>query len=85
MTDAIRDAAQAKSELRQTDAAFDAMKAAAVSEWLSTKDGETAYREQLYRAVQAIEAVRNHLFQIVATGDLEAAEQAFLKSLNQPQ
>jgi hypothetical protein len=84
MTDAIRDAAQARSELRQTEDAFSAMKAAAMNAWLSTKDGETAHREQLYRAVVTIEAVREHLFQIVATGDLEAAEQAFLKSLNQP-
>lgn len=85
MTDAIRDAAQAKSELRQTEAAFDAMKAAAMSAWLATADSETAFREQLYRAVQAIEAVRGHLHQIVATGEIEEAAQAFAKSLNQPQ
>ncbi len=85
MTDAIRDAAQAKSELRQTDAAFDAMKAAAVKAWMATKDAESAHREQLYRAVQVIESVRAYLFQVVATGEMEEGEAAFLKGLNQPQ
>lgn len=85
MTDARQEASQARSELRQTEAAFEAMKSAAVKAWMQTRDGEAAHREQLYRAVQVIDTVRQHLIQVVANGDLEEAAQAFAKGLTQPE
>ncbi len=55
-------ASKARLELELTEAAFDAMRANAIGTLVATKDGETALREMLYRAVKVIDAVRKHLF-----------------------
>lgn len=71
MIDPIQAAAQARSELRQTEAAFQAMKDAAVANWLASKPADTALREEAYRLVNVIDEVRKQLHQVIATGDIE--------------
>jgi methylaspartate ammonia-lyase len=65
-------AARARAELRETEAAFEAMRANAVEAWLASRDGETGYREALYRAVKTIDTVRDHLLALVQDGEVAA-------------
>jgi hypothetical protein len=65
-------AAQARSELNLTESAFERMRAEAVARLFASKEAETALREQLYRAVQTIDTVRNHLAALVQ--DAEVAD-----------
>jgi hypothetical protein len=58
-------AAQARSELNLTESAFERMRAEAVARLFGSKDGEAEHREQLYRAVKVIDAVRAHLHALV--------------------
>lgn len=71
MSDPIRDAAQARAELRQTDAAFEAIKQNAIEGIVSSTLDQSERRETLYRVIQTVDAVRQQLFQIVATGEME--------------
>jgi len=70
--EAVRRGSRAKSELAETEAAFDAMRAAALEYIVASKAGEQALREHLYRTVQVIDTVRKHLSDLVQGGELAA-------------
>lgn len=65
LDDARRRATRAQRELDETNGAFNMMRESAVKAWLSSKSNEAEHREELYRAVQTIDAVRSYLMQIV--------------------
>lgn len=56
--EALAQAAQARSELTQTEEAFDAFRAEMVTALVATQPGQTADREQLYMAIRVLDRVR---------------------------
>lgn len=78
-------ASRAGIELKETEAAFDGMRAAAIRRWSETKDGQTELREGLYRTVQVIDAVRAHLRRLVDDGQVADAEEAAYALLGKPE
>lgn len=68
--EAARRGARAKSELSETNAAFDTLRASALERIVASKAGEQALREHLYRTVQVIDTVRKHLTDLVQGGEL---------------
>ncbi len=82
MTDvnAIHRAGQARTELRETHAAFDAVRAAMVAQLLGSPLTASVEREKLYLGVQALDAVRKALQHVVDGGAIEEAAMAVQKS-----
>lgn len=70
-TDAVRRASLARQELTQTQAAFDAMRAAAFEQIATSKPAEADFRERLYLTVQVIDALRKHLHDLVSNETIE--------------
>lgn len=73
MTDPIRQALEAASELRQTEDAFEKVKGVLFDEWVATGAGATAKREAIYHAYQGLITARAMLQGVVDTGQIEAA------------
>jgi hypothetical protein len=71
MTEEGKAAAQCKREYQQTEAAFDAVRAALVEKLFATKLDEPLVREKLYLAVQSLDAVRVCMEQVITTGEIE--------------
>lgn len=68
--DTLIRAHKAQAELSETSAAFETMRATAIAAWMASKDHETAFREGLYRAVNVIDAVHNHLLGLVQSAEM---------------
>lgn len=68
---------RARLEFEQTEAAFDHMIRTAVAKWAETKPDETAKREEAYRLVHVVKAVRERLRTVIADGEVAAAEQKY--------
>ncbi|MBN9534816.1 MAG: hypothetical protein J0H10_15840 [Alphaproteobacteria bacterium] len=73
MTDIIRRAAQAAVELTETEAAFDKMHENAIRLWVGTGSSETEKREDIWRTIKTIDAVRKELRTIINAGKIEQA------------
>lgn len=71
MTDHARQAEIAKTELRLTEAAFALMRSNALEMIATSEPQESFLRENLYRTVQVIETVKNHLQGVVDAGTVE--------------
>ena len=78
--DAKPRATRAASELRETDGAFDKMRATALEAFFASKASDVALREEIYRSVQTIDAVQKHLKMLVASGEIEAFADTLRKS-----
>jgi hypothetical protein len=63
-------AAQARSELTQTEEAFDVVRSEMLEALAGTKLGEGELREQLYMGVNMLDRVRQALRMAVAAGDV---------------
>jgi hypothetical protein len=70
---AIARGARAKVELVETEAAFEAVRAAMIKRLVSTATAASDERERLYHGVQVLDAVRAALVKVVNTGKLEEA------------
>lgn len=71
MTDYIADGRRAEQELRLTEAAFTAIRSGALESIAQSMSGERDKREELYRTVAVIDAVRQQLRSIMDTGKME--------------
>lgn len=71
MTDVVRRAAQAASELTVTEEVFAQLRAAIIEKWSSTGVDQVETREKMFLSVQAVDAVRSALLRAVADGQLE--------------
>lgn len=67
---ALAQASQARSELTQTEEAFDMVRSEMLEVLAATKLGERDIREQLYMGVSILERVRGALRMAVAAGDV---------------
>lgn len=63
----------AKRELRETQAAFDALRHGLLAKLLSSPAEATATRETCYFAINALDAVHKALTDVVAGGEIEDA------------
>lgn len=68
-------AARARAELRETEAAFEKIRASAIERLFASKAGDTELRETLYQTVNVIDAVRKELRMVVDNGLIEEAKQ----------
>lgn len=75
MSDAQRIGAQARRELELTEGLFERMKAQAAADWMACRDAGT--REELWRSVQVVDAVRGKLVELIAAGEIEAHAEQF--------
>jgi hypothetical protein len=80
----LRVAERAATELTQTSAAFDRLRAAMVEELLASAVGNAAVREKLYLGVQVLDGVRRALQEAVSAGEVAnyrvlLAEQGLLR------
>lgn len=71
MSDPRARAAVARRELSETEAAFDKLRQASLEALAQTKPDDQQTRERLYHIVQAVDAVRGHLREIVDAGRIE--------------
>ena len=76
MTDIRTRASTAKLELRETEAAFDAVRGAMIDALIATSPTEDRTREALYLGVQSLDAVRKALRQVIDAGALDEAAAA---------
>jgi hypothetical protein len=72
-TDAIARGHAAAREFSETQAAFDALKAAMIAKLFTTPLAATEERERLYHAVQTLDAVRMAMREVIDSGRIEAA------------
>lgn len=68
---AIIRANAAKHELRETGAAFDAVREALMRKWSNSPAEATQTRETCFFMISALDGVRDMLGQIVAGGEIE--------------
>ena len=73
MTDPIRRAHAARSDLRETEQAFSDLRAALIDKLLSSPAEAATTRETCYFAVQALDGVKTALLHVVAGGEIEEA------------
>jgi len=73
MTDIVQRAHQAATELTETETAFDRMRANAIELLIGTTSSEHDKREELYRTIRTIDAVRKELKSIINAGKIEQA------------
>lgn len=59
--------AQADHELRETNAAFEQVRAGLVEAWATSTLGDAEAREKLYLSVQLLDAVRNELMKVATS------------------
>lgn len=69
-------ASAARIELRETDRAFNGLRDALVAKMLATPSEAAQTRETCYFAVNALDAVREALRQVVENGDIDEAVEA---------
>lgn len=69
---------RARIELEQTDAAFDHLIRTATKNWAETGPLDTDKREEAYRLVHVIRAVRTRLRDVIEDGEMAAAEERAL-------
>jgi hypothetical protein len=74
-------AQRTRAEFERTQDAFDKVRAKLSDKLLSSAVGESLLREKLYFTVQALDAVRAHMVEAMATGDIEEHVENYLKSL----
>ena len=72
-TDAIARGHAAAREYAETQAAFDALKAAMIARLFTTPLAAADERERLYHAVQTLDAVRMAMREVIDSGRIEAA------------
>jgi len=72
-TDTIARGQTAAREYSETQAAFDALKAAMIGRLFTTPMHATEERERLYHAVQTLDAVRMAMREVIDSGRIEAA------------
>jgi hypothetical protein len=68
----IQRAGQARMELRETEAAFDAARLDILNEIAQTKDDESLKREMLFLEVRALDKVRARLQSTISNGAVSA-------------
>lgn len=78
---AIARGQQAERELKEVEAAFDAVKAACAARLFETPTAARDQREQLYMAVQSIDAVRKAMRMVIDNGKLEQAAKVAAETL----
>lgn len=69
---AIIRANAAKQELRETGAAFDAVREALMRKWSNSPAEATQTRETCFFMISALDQVRDMLGQVIVGGDVEA-------------
>lgn len=79
--DPIRRAERAKVELRETDAAFQAMRDKAMATFFASKPADHAVREEIYRVIVTISTIQEYL-KGVAAGDAIAK---YLEEMKTPE
>ncbi len=72
-TDAIARGQTCAREYAETEAAFDALKAAMIARLFTTPLSAADERERLYHAVQTLDAVRVAMRGVIDSGRIEAA------------
>lgn len=69
-TEALHAAGQAAFELRQTEAAFEDLRAELTTAIIASKVEDREHREEAYRMIRALDIVRAKLHQRVQSGQL---------------
>ena len=80
MNDIQHRAHRAKTELAETQAAFDAVRAAMVASLTARALTDTAGMQAMVCGIQTLDEVRNILMNIVESGDIEEAALDIAKS-----
>lgn len=79
--EAIARGQRAEREFKEVEAAFDAVRAACVARVFETPTSASDQREQLYMAVQSLDAVRKAMRMVIDNGQIEQAAKEAAEAL----
>lgn len=75
---------RAQRELKETEAAFEAVKSALTVQLLATKISESVLRDKLVLTIQALDQVRGTLLAVAQDGEIERHIESLREAMTTP-